>query len=333
MMKIRSVVVKCLVLALTALTLSACDKKPSTTPTSGSMNIYCDNSFEDVLEELISVYEYRYPDAHILARYTTQIEAVDSLMAGHTQTIIIGRDLTKAERSKLKSLGHNPRSKMLAVDAVALIINNDNPVDVLSYTEIGEILSGGITRWSEIQPDAPNLPISVFFDSPGSSLAIYMRDSLTNNRPFGTNVYDAGSVQKVFEQVKSRKGAIGVVGVSCLTRDLEENDMTTEERVAALSSDTTAVDGIAINNRMDSAGVKTIAVMRYEPVPRRPYQQYIYDGKYPLTRQLYMISTAYPGGLPGAFYTYCLGVDGQRIIMHTGVLPARVNRNVVEIVK
>lgn len=325
---------------LLTLIATSCDIKQKTTPTEGSMTIYCDNSFEDVLEELISVYEYRYPKTHILSRYTTQIEAVDSLLADNTRSIIIARDLTTQEKNQLKNKGRNVRSRMLAVDAVALIVNNENPVDYLSYKEIGEILTGNISKWNEIDPGwsekmpkYPELPVTVYFDSPGSSLALYMRDSLTNNRPFGKNVLDAGSVKEVFEKVKSRKGSIGVVGVSVLTRDLGENNMTTEERVAALSNDTSAVDGMAINKRMDEAGVKTLGVIRYEPMPRRPYQQYIYDGRYPLTRQIYMITTASPGGLAGAFYTFCLGVDGQRIIMRTGVLPARVNRNIVELVQ
>lgn len=332
-----------LILALglmSALTVISCDKKKQTTPTEGSMTIYCDNSFEDVLEELISVYEYRYPKTHILSRYTTQIEAVDSLLADNTRSIIIARDLTAQEKAQLKNKGRNVRSKMLAVDAVALIVNTENPVDYLSYNEISEILTGNISKWNEIDPrwsermpKHPELPVSVYFDSPGSSLALYMSDSLTNNRPFGKNIIDAGSVKEVFEKVKSRKGAIGVVGVSVLTRDLEENNMTTEERVAALSNDTSTVDGDAINKRMDKAGVKTLGVIRYEPMPLKPYQQYIYDGRYPLTRQIYMITTASPGGLAGGFYSYCLGVDGQRIIMRTGVLPARVNRNVVELVQ
>lgn len=332
-MNLRQLCFKCACLLALMASVTSCDKKASTTPTDGSMNIYCDNSFENILEELISVYEYRYPNTHILPRYTTQIEAVDSLMEGNTKTIIIGRDLTANEKAILKNRGLNPRSKMLAVDAVALIVNNDNPVDVLSYNEIGQILTGGITRWSQIQPDAPDLPINVFFDSPGSSLAIYMSDSLANKQAFGSNVYNAGSVQKVFDEVKSRRGAIGVVGVSCLTRDLQADESSVEDRVKALTNDSTPVDGQAINDRMDNAGVKTIAVMKDQAVPRRPYQQYIYDGLYPLTRQIYMISTSYPGGLPGAFYTYCLGVDGQRVIMHTGVMPARVNRNIVELVE
>ena len=41
----------------------------------------CDNSFENIMAQEIDVFEYQYPDAHILVRYGTQAEALDSLLA------------------------------------------------------------------------------------------------------------------------------------------------------------------------------------------------------------------------------------------------------------
>lgn len=310
--------------AATAMT-SCNDKKPS-----NSMELACDDSFRNIIEQEIEVFEYRYPNNHVLCRYTTQKEALDSLMAGKVKAIVIGRDLTQAEKDKLKSMKMTPRSQKIAVDAIALIVNKENPVEKLSMREIGNILSGETQRWIDVQPDAPDRRINIILDSPGSSLAYYMQDSLLNGRKFGPNVSTVGSVAKVFEAVKKDPANIGIIGVTWLTSDLNESAIAAGELSENLKNDTTAVDGVAINNRLEQSGVKTIGVMRDEFVAYRPYQEYIYDGRYPLTRPIYMIVGSI-GGVTGRFYTFVGGVDGQRLIMRTGILPARVPIDIVEI--
>lgn len=181
-----------------------------------------------------------------------------------------------------------------------------------------------------MQPDAPDRRINIILDSPGSSLAYYMQDSLLNGRKFGPNVSTVGSVAKVFEAVKKDPANIGIIGVTWLTSDLKESAIVAGELSENLKNDTTPVDGIAINNRLEQSGVKTIGVMRDEFVAYRPYQEYIYDGRYPLTRPIYMIVGSI-GGVTGRFYTFVGGVDGQRLIMRTGILPARVPIDIVEI--
>ncbi len=312
-------------------TLTSCTYTKSNA-TSGSMEMLCDNSFENIMEQEINVFEYRCPNAHILCRYVPQAEALDSLLHGTIKTIVIGRDLTDAEKKAVTKAKHRVRSEKIAVDAVALIINKENPVEHLSMKEIGEILAGNITRWEDIQPDALNHKIDVVFDSPGSGLATYMADSLLNGRPFGKNVVAVGSVEKVFQTVKEHVGAIGIIGVSWLTGSLTETPATAQQLSDQLKNDSTATDGFAINERLNNSGVKTIGVMRDNIIARRPYQQDIYDGTYPLTRPIYMITTAAPGSLAGSLYAFVCGVDGQRLIMRTGILPARVSINVVEIV-
>lgn len=309
----------------------SCQRTPTTTPTSGTMTMCCDNSFQNIMEQEIDVYEYRYPKAHILCRNVSQQEALDSLLQGNTRTIVIGRELTAGEKRILKSKNLTPHWRKIAVDAVALIVNEKNPVDAISMEEISLILSGQLNRWEDVQPEALNRKIDVVFDSPGSGLATYMADSLLHGKNFGPNVISVGSVEKVIQTVKDHPGAIGIVGVSWLTKDLHANDRTTEEIVKELT-DTTIVDGFAINERMENAGVKTLGIMRGTTIARRPYQQNIYDGSYPLTRPIYMITVANPGGLPYGFYSFVNGVDGQRLIMRTGILPARVNSHVIELV-
>lgn len=307
-----------------ALALPSCmDRKPSVSAT-----LYCDDSFRNIIQQEIDIFEYRLQNNHILPTYTSQKEAIEALFAKEAQIIVIGRDLTPDEKKRLENMNLKPRSQKIAVDAVALIVNEENPVDRLSMKEISAILTGETQRWEDVQPDGMNRRINVILDNEGSSLAYFMQDSFLNGKKFGPNVSVAGSVDSVLASVKKDPANIGVIGVTWLTADLDLKSG--QELSDELKNDTTAVNGLALNEAMDNAGVKTIGVMRDMAVPYRPYQQNIYDGTYPLTRPIYMVTTS-TAGVPSRFYAFVGGVDGQRLIMRTGVLPARVPIDIYEI--
>ncbi len=321
-LKIRSAIV-CALVALVSFT-SCTERKVSVSAT-----VYCDDSFKNIIQQEIDVFEYRLPKDHILVTYAPQKEALEALFNREAQVVVIGRDLTKAEKEKLEAMKLKPRSQKIAVDAIALIVNKENPVEQLSMKEISEILAGETQRWNQIQPDAPDRRINVILDNEGSSLAFYMRDSLLHGKAFGPNVSAVGSVGSVFEAVKNDAANIGVIGVTWLTANLSL-DHSGSELDSYLKNDTSAVNGQDINDRMDAAEVKTIGVMRDRLYPYRPYQQYIYSGEYPLTRPIYLVTTS-SAGVPSRFYAFVGGVDGQRLIMRTGVLPARVPIDIYEI--
>ncbi len=333
-MKLHSFIQYCLAAAC-LLGMTACvgkqDKGPSST--SGSSLVYCDESFQNIMEQEIEVFEYIYPDAKVLCRYGTEQEAIDSLKALSYRTIVIPRDLTDAEKQSIKSKNRTARSSRIAVDAVALIVNPENPADNVSMTEISEILSGKIINWNELNPHYPDREIAVLFDKAGSSMVKYMRDSLLNGKPLADNSFEQGSISAVIDDVRKNKSAIGVIGVSWLTSDLRE--FASIDTIAADAADNTkAADMGEINDRLSNSGVKVIGVRRNDnPTAHRPFQEQIYSGEYPLTRSIFMITVS-PGGSPGGgFYSFVTGNTGQKLIMKTGIMPARMQINVVELVK
>lgn len=300
-------------------------EKKEKSATTGTATLVCDNSFQNILAQEIDVFEYQYPDAHILADYTTQSVAFDSLLSLNTKTIVVSRDITPEERAFLKGKKRTARSSKIAVDAVAFIVNNANPVEMLTLGELADIVGGKTTQWNEVQPNDLG-EISVVLDQAGSSLATYMRDSLLNGGPLGPNVYVAGSVPGVFETVEKNKNAIGVLGVSWITSDMSSADMDRDSLAVSVLSDE-PVQGATLTNR-----VKVLKLRRNDEVTAyKPYQQNIFDGTYPLFRQIYMITTAHSSSPGGGFYSFVTGDTGQKIIMKTGILPARMRIQVVQL--
>lgn len=305
--------------------LASCRKAPSNTSSSGLATIVCDASFENIMNQEIEVFEYTTKgNANIIPYYDTEKACVDSLLDFKTKTIVIPRDLTEKEKSYLETNKRRARSNRIAVDAVALIVNPENPIEILSIKEIREILEGKVTRWDELEPSKLGT-IQVVFDSENSSTAKYMRDSVMDGAPFGPAVFKADSVMGVFNQVQSRRNAIGVIGVSWISADMRTRDLPREERIRSLErQDTTIAD-------FDES-IKVLKVRRDDEIRAyKPYQAYIYDGSYPLYRSIYMITTGVNGSLSHGFYSFVTGTIGQKIIQRTGILPARVQPRMVNL--
>ncbi len=300
-------------------------EKKAHSSTAGTMTMVCDDSFRNIMEQEIDVFEYQYPDAHILARYGTQTEALDSLFSLNTRTVVIARDLTQKEREFMKGKRRTVKSSKIAVDAIALIVNPKNTCGVLSTKEVADILSGTTTEWNELEPSDLG-KIAIAFDNNESSLVQFMRDSLLNGGQFGENVYAQGSIPAVVDLVSKNVNAIGVIGVSWITSDMKSAELTTDELAQSVLSDD-PVDGATLNQ-----DVKVLKIRRPDEITAyKPYQQNIFDGTYPLFRPIYMVTTGVSGSLANGFYSFVTGNIGQKIIMKTGIMPARTKIQVVQL--
>lgn len=301
----------------------------------GTDDIFCDDGFKSILEEEIDVFEFTYPTASIMPFYVSEQDAIDSLLSDKTQSIIVTRELSQDQIDYLKSkFKRIVRQKCIAVDAVALITNNKNDVDILSMNDIKDILSGKITRWDQLGGN-DSTKIKLVFDSNGSSTVNYMRDLfLAPNAKISdhANTYAQKNNAEVIDIVKEDKTALGIISVSWLGTDLEKaKDVPISKRYEDYKNEndtigtnlTTEVNILKIRNPQESND--------FDPVAYKPYQVYINSGQYPLYRKVFMISTAPKSSVMNSFYMFVTGFAGQKIITKTGILPYQVNSRVVEL--
>ena len=302
---------------------------------SGSATIFCDDGFRNILQEEIDVFEYTYPQSSIIPFYVSEGEAVDSLLADCTQAIVTTRELNKEQIDYMKSKYKRVvRQKCIAVDAVALITNKDNPVSALSMQEVSDILNGKINRWNQLAGN-DTTAIKIVFDNAESSTVSYLKDKFL---PEGRKISDTPNTfaqennAQVFDIVKTDPNAIGVISVSWLGDDLsvakkipmdkrmEEYENQNDTVVSTLTSE---VNILKISNPTEQND--------YSVVSYKPYQAYIYSGDYPLVRKVYMISTASNSTVLHSFFVFVEGFVGQKIITKTGILPYHMNPRVVQL--
>ena len=295
----------------------------------GTEYIGCDDGFRKIMEEEIEVFEYQYPKSLILPSYMSENDCIDSLKAGKCQLIVVTRELTEAERTNIKKdLRRVVRQKCIAVDAVALIVNKDNPVGLLTMNEIRDILMGKITHWQQLAvPDTSK--IKIVFDNEGSSTVSYMREkflpegmTLSQN----PNTFAQKNNQQVFDAVQQDKNVLGIISVSWLGENLQATKMPMNKRLEDLQNETDTIDV-----RFTEA-IKVLKVCANDnPVGYQPYQAYINSGEYPLFRKVYAISTGSNHSLVHSFYSFLTGFVGQKIISQTGIMPYNVQPRIVSV--
>lgn len=317
-MKILRILSMCLCVAVCAAvhSCSGAGNKVTSTQTSGLTTIACDKTFENIMSQEIDVFEYIYPKANIMPYYLDQRSVIDSLLDMKVKMAVMSRPLNEQEIQYLEDQGKMVRQTQIAVDAIALIVNPENPFDIIDRNDLVDILSGKLTKWSEIVPGGDKLgDVAVVFENTGASTVQYMRDSLMNGAEFGPNVYAQSNPQEVFARVAENRNAIGVIGVSWVTDDLDRANLSKEELVAKVDESNTV-------DQTFSAAVKVLKVRgNGEVTAYKPYQYYISQGLYPFYRQIYLISTGANGTLSHGFYSFVTGYQGQRIMQLSGVLP------------
>ena len=319
-----------LALGLLPLMLACNNQKgPTNTSTSGTAVIICDQSFQNILDEEIGVFEYSYPDANILARYLPETDALDSLFDKKVDLVITSCDLTENQRNQLKAQQRAYRSHKIAVDAVAIIVNRENDIEQLSMDELKEIFTGKFTKWGQVTPTKTlkDSEIEVVFDGNGSGVINYMREKFVGkNGKFGAKVFAQNSTDEVFQAVEKHKNAIGFIGVSWISADMKDRATSIDERVRQLQGpdQPSAID---FTDR-----IKVMAVRAEDQLQaRKPYQYYINNGEYPLVRVIWAIDASANGTLDHGFFCFLTSPIGQKIILQTGVLPAAEPVRMVEV--
>lgn len=310
---------------------TSCRRAPDSAD-AGKTVIMCDESVKNIIRQEIQAFELKHPAAMISAVYTNERAAIDSLLNLKVGMIVVPSPLTPEQSKYLKTQRRNAFCRPIAVDAIAIIANKENPVQMLSVGQLADILTGKTTDWNEISPNKMG-KIAVTFDHQGSSTVEYMKKNVTGGKPFANNVYAQKTNGEVFKAVTANKGAIGIIGVSWLSRDLTDlaktNNYSNEElqKFAELSvvDHEISSDNLETDSTEYNKAIKVIPIRKNDsPYAFKPYQYDIYKGNYPLYRTIYAISTGANGTLQHGFYGFLTSILGQKVILNTGVMPANM---------
>lgn len=115
----------------------------STSP-SGSVTISGSSSVSPLMEKLKEAYEAVNPNVSI------ELQTSDST-TGMTNAINGMCDIGMASRElKQEELDQGLLNTVIATDGIAIIVNNDSPIEELTSEQVRDIYLGSITDWSEL---------------------------------------------------------------------------------------------------------------------------------------------------------------------------------------
>ncbi len=276
------------------------------TTTSGTIKIAVDQSLQPLIQAEIEAFEGTYRDAHIQAVYTSEADAINSLLRDSVRLAIVTRRLTVDEQGVLDKVKIPGLQMSVAKDAIALILHTENRDSILRWEHIQGILEGKIVNWKQINSTSPSAPIEIVFDHPNSGILRYLRDTLQGIKAIPPNCFAVNNNEGVIDYVSKKKSAIGLIGVAWVSdaEDLTANTFLKAIRVASLE------------NRLEFY---------------QPYQAYIAQNLYPLSREVIIISREARSGLGSGFLTYVASDKGQRVVLKAGLVPVTMPVRIVEI--
>ena len=110
---------------------------------SGKVVVAGSSSVSPVMEKLAEAYMAVNSGVEIEIQTSDSTTGMTSAMEGSCEIGMASRELKEAEAAVLASCA-------IAMDGIAVIVNNVNPVDELSLEQIGAIYTGETTAWNEL---------------------------------------------------------------------------------------------------------------------------------------------------------------------------------------
>lgn len=296
-------------LTLTLGLLSSCGDSKSKfnrtdTYNSGTIAFASDESFSPIIDQEVLIFMTDRPKATLEPIYTNELDAINMVLQDSICLAITSRDFTQKQKEAVKAKHPTAASFPIGYDGLALIVNTSNPDTCITVNDIKRILTGEVTKWSDIYPSSKLGDIKVVFDNNQSSTVRWCEDSILGGKPIeNPNISAVERSAEVVDFVESHANSIGIIGSNWLKNKRDSTNITFKKNITvmAVSKEATATPANSF----------------------KPYQYYLYTGEYPLIRTIYVLLVDPLRGLPFAFSNFLSSPKGQLIIYHSGLLPYR----------
>jgi phosphate transport system substrate-binding protein len=159
-------------------------------------------------------YMNKNPGADISVRGGGSGVGITSLIEGTCDIADSSRPIKDEELEKAIGRGKNPKANVIAMDGIALIVNDANTVSALTKKQVKDIYTGAVSNWASV-------------GGVEGQIVVVSRDSASGTfEAFGEMALDKAKVRKdalmeasnqaVASVVAKTPGAIGYVGLAYL---------------------------------------------------------------------------------------------------------------------
>ncbi|HNO83162.1 MAG TPA: phosphate ABC transporter substrate-binding protein [Anaerolineales bacterium] len=282
---------------LVSFLLVSCGGRSSSNAVSDTAAQYIENKGSDTIVNLALAWAEKYQADHVDVRISvtgggsgTGIAALINNTVGIANA---SRKIKDEEIAEAQAKGVTPVEHIIARDAIAVIVNPENPVNELTLQQISDIYSGKITNWSEVGGD--DRPIVKLSRETNSGTHVYFLETVLrlgnkeDKTLFSTDTLLLPSSEGIISEVRDNPNAIGYDGLGYVPDDL-----------------------------------KMIAIAKEAGAPYvLPSIETVNDKSYAIARDLYMYTNGEPSGVIKEYLEWILSAEAQQIVADLGFVPVK----------
>lgn len=284
-----------------------CMEERTETPTKGYVKVLVSEEVLPLLQVEELKFEELYPRARVDIEATSSREAIARLFNDSITVIVSTRSLNLEERTVAEQFKLSLGEYKIAIDGIAVIVNNENPITKLRTTQIDSIMSGRIKKWGTLGWDRSDAAIEIFLPSRNSGTFDIITAKVLYGGEISSSVKVPASSMEMIQSVAQNVHSIGMVGLNWLVQN--------KDKVKVLElSDPNAPDSLKIEGQY------------FEP-----HQAHLYRKFYPLTRDVYIYSRADRYGVGAGFISFITSAPGQIIVQNSGLVPATMPVRLVQL--
>ena len=268
---------------------------------SGNLNSIGSDTLNNVMTLWAETFRAKYPNVRIQIEGKGSSTAPPALIDGTAQVGPMSREMKPTEIDAFeKKFGYKPTVYRVAVDALAVYVNKDNPLDKLTLPQVDAIFSKArgcgapatIDQWSQLGLGGmyATRRISLYGRNSASGTYGYFKEHALCGGDFRDQVKEQPGSASVVQGVTEDAFGIGYSGIGYKTSSVKALDLAAKDGTFA----------------------------KAEPAD-------VYAGKYPLARFLMIYVNQAPGRpldpLVKEFLRMVLSKDGQEVVVKDGYLP------------
>ncbi len=216
---------------------------------------------------------------------------IAALINGTVDLANASRSIKEEERDAALENGSDPVEFVIARDAIAIIVNLENPIEHLTLQQISAIYSGAINNWKEVGGE--DRPIVRLSRETNSGTHVYFLEEVIrlgekdNQTLFAQNTLLLPSSEGIGAEIRQNPNAIGYDGLGYVTDEMK-------------------VIGVALADG--------------EPYIF-PSARTVNNNQYPIARDLYMYTNGQPEGAIKEYLNWILSPEAQEIVTELGFVP------------
>lgn len=280
---------------LAALSLLTACSAPSSGGSPGGAGTTLVNKGSDTMVNLAlawaEAYQVDHPQVIISVTGGGSGTGIAALINGTVDVANASRQIKAEEITQAQANGIEPMERVVARDAIAVVVHRSNPVDRLTIDQISAIYSGAVRNWNEV--GGADRPIVRLSRETNSGTHVYFLEEVLrkgekdNPTLFATDTLLLPSSEGIAAEIAYNENAIGYDGLGYVTEEM-----------------------------------KVIAVGRSAGGPFiLPSADTVNSSEYPIARDLYMYTAGEPSPQARAYLDWILGPDGQMIVARLGFVP------------